>query len=98
MDLSFLHVPFISDMPDLQTGTVTIQLERVMPGDCPRSSSFIVRNARASTVGGGTTTWCIKPDGAFDTSAGTIGAGGLFQYTADLFCVDGENTRVNDTT
>src|SRR5437879_9100811 len=36
-----------------------LQLERVMPGDCPPSSSFIVRNAPASTVGGGTTTWCL---------------------------------------
>ena len=98
MEWSILHVPFSSDMPDLQTGTVTIQLERVMPGDCPPSSSFIVRNAPASTVGGGTTTWCIKPDGAFDASAGTMGGGGLFQYTADLFYVDGGNTRGNDTT
>jgi len=87
-----------SDLPDLETGTITIQLEGVMPGDCPPSSAFIVRNAPASTIGGGTTTWCIDPDGTFDTSAGTMSSGGLFQYTADVFYVDGKNRRGNDTT
>src|SRR5207253_3517248 len=78
---------------------ITIQLERVMPGDCPPSSAFIVRNApKFSQTGDGTTTWCRKPDGAVDASAGTMGGGGLFQYTADLFYVDGGNTRGNDTT
>ena len=99
MEWSILHVPVSSDLPDLQTGTVTIQLERVMPGDCPPSSAFIVRNApKFSLAGDATTIWCIKPDGGFDASAGTMGGGGLFQYTADLFYVDGGNTRGNDTT
>jgi hypothetical protein len=99
MEWSILHVPVSSDMPDLQTGTVPIQLERVMPGDCPPSSAFIVRNApKFSLAGDATTTWCIKPDGAFDTSAGTMSSGGWFQYTPDVAYVDGKNTRANDTT
>src|SRR5438874_10490089 len=99
MEWSILHVPVSSDLPDLQTGTVTIQLERVMPGDCPPSSAFIVRNApKFSLAGDATTIWCIKPDGGFDTSAGTMSSGGWFQYTHDVAYVDGKNTRANDTT
>ena len=50
MEWSILHVPFSSDMPDLQTGTVTIQLERVMPGTARRRppSSFETRPPRRS--------------------------------------------------
>jgi len=96
MEWSILHVPVSSDLPDLDTGTVTIELETVMPGDCPPTSAFIVRNAPAFRDT--TTTWCIKADGSFDTSAGTMSSGGLSQYTPDLFFVVGKNTRANDTT
>jgi hypothetical protein len=47
MEWSILHIPVSSDLPDLDVGTSTIQLENVLPGDCPPSSAFIVRNAPA---------------------------------------------------
>ena len=99
MEWSILHVPISSDLPDLEAGTATIALETVAPGDCPPTSAFIVRQAPVFSPGGtGTTFWCIKPDGSFDASAGTMASGGLFQYTKDLFYVKGANTRGNDTT
>jgi len=96
MEWSILHVPISSDLPDLAAGTTTIQLEAVAPPDCPPTSAFMIRNAPAGETA--TTFWCIKPDGSFDTSAGTMSSGGLFQYTQDLFYVKGANLRGNDTT
>ena len=96
MEWSILHVPISSDLPDLTAGTTTIQLEAVAPPDCPPTSAFMIRNAPAGSTA--TTFWCIKPDGSFDTSAGTMSSGGLVQYTHDLFYIKGANTRGNDTT
>jgi hypothetical protein len=99
MEWSILHEPISSDLPDLETGTATIELRTPAPGECPPTSAFIVPNAPVFSPGGtGTTFWCIKPDGSFDTSAGTMGGGGLSQYTNDVFFVKGGNLRGNDTT
>jgi hypothetical protein len=96
MEWAILHTPVSSDQPDLQNGTTVIQLEAVKAGDCPPTSAYVIKNAPASSVYGGTTTWCIKADGTFDFSAGTMSSGGLFQYTSDVFSVDGMNYRGND--
>jgi hypothetical protein len=75
VEWSILHVPVGSDLPDLQTGTSRLELEAGAAGVCPPASAFAVRNAPASTLEGGSTTWCIRSDGSFDGAASGNGAG-----------------------
>jgi len=97
MEWAILHMPVSSDMPDLITGTSTVQLQAVSGGLCPPTSAFAITNAPATpTEGTGTTTWCIKSDGTFDTSSNTNGSGSLNQVTTDLFVVEATNRRGND--
>ena len=97
MEWSILHTPVSSDLPDLQDGTTTIAIETATTGVCPPSSAFVIRNA--PDLNGAVTTWCLLPDGSFDTSAGVMGSGGLVQFpaTSDIFYVKGTNHRGNDT-
>lgn len=95
MEWSILHTPVSSDLPDLQDGTSQITLETGTGGICPPTSAFVVRNAPASSVEGGTTTWCIKSDGSFDTSA--FQSTGLWnQYTSTVAIIEEDNRRGND--
>ena len=94
MEWSILHVPVSSDLPDLQDGTTQITLEAATGGICPPTSAFVVKNAPASTLEGGMTTWCIKSDGTFDGSAG--GEGTWSQYTRDVAIIEADNRRGND--
>jgi len=96
MEWAVLHTPVSSDLPDLTNGVTTIQLESATTASCPPTSAFVIKNAPASAVEGGVTTWCIKSDGTFDTSASGNGDGVLVQYTADLFYVEADNHRAND--
>ena len=99
LEWSILHVPVSSDLPDLQAGTTAIRLENATTaGGCPPTSAFVVFNAPAFAIGGGgSTTWCIRSDGSFDTSSNTHGDGAWVQYTADVFYVVAHNRRGNDT-
>lgn len=96
MEWSILHVPVSSDLPDLQDGTTQITLEAATGGICPPFSAFVVKNAPASTVEGGTTTWCIKSDGSFDSSSSGNGDGSWFQGTSDVVIIEVDNHRGND--
>lgn len=96
MEWSILHVPVSSDLPDLQDGTTQITLEATTGGICPPDSAFVVKNAPASTVEGGSTTWCIKSDGSFDSSASGNGVGTWNQYTSDIAIIEEDNRRGND--
>jgi hypothetical protein len=82
LDWAILHSPVSSDLPTLEAGTVAIRLEDAA-GRCPRPTSvFIVLNAPASHIQGGTVTWCLTADGAFEESpSGPIFSGSWFQYT-----------------
>jgi len=96
MEWSILHVPVSSDLPDLQDGNSQITLETATAGICPPTSAFVVKNAPASSIEGGMTTWCIKSDGAFDGSASGNGAGFWNQYTSDVAIIEMDNRRGND--
>jgi len=96
MEWSILHVPVSSDLPDLQDGTTQITLEAATGGICPPDSAFVVKNAPASTAEGGITTWCIKSDGSFDSSASGNGIGTWSQYTSDVAIIEADNRRGND--
>ena len=98
MDWSVLHRPVSSDQPTLEAGTDPIRLESSAgTGLCPPTSAYVVRNAPASSAMGGTTTWCIKSDGAFDSSAGFI-AGSWNQYTSTVAIIEvDQGSRLNDS-
>jgi hypothetical protein len=98
MDWSVLHRPVSSDQPTLETGTDPIRLESSAgTGLCPPTSAYVVRHAPASSAMGGTTTWCIKSDGAFDGSAGVF-AGAWQQYTSTVAIIEvDQGSRANDT-
>jgi len=88
MDWSVLHRPFSSEQPTLEAGSDPIRLESSAgTGLCPPTSAYVVRNAPASSVMGGTTTWCIKSDGAFDGSAGVF-LGTWQQYTSTVAIIE----------
>jgi hypothetical protein len=81
LDWAILHNPVSSDQPTLEAETWNIKLENAAgTGFCPPTSAFVVRVAPASSIMGGSTTWCIKSDGAFDTSA-SFQTGRWLQYT-----------------
>ena len=82
LDWAILHSPVSSDVPTLEAGTAAIRLEDAA-GRCPRPTSvFIVLHAPASHIQGGTVTWCLTADGAFEESpSGPTFSGSWFQYT-----------------
>jgi hypothetical protein len=81
MDWAILHNPVSSDMPTLEAETWQITLENSAgTGFCPPTSAYVVRVAPASSIMGGSTTWCIKSDGSLDSSAG-FQSGRWLQYT-----------------
>jgi hypothetical protein len=99
MEWAILHTPVSSDQPDLQTGTsvVRVDVTTFAGGVCPPTSAYVVYNAPAFSIGGGaTTTWCIKSDGTFDTSASGNGSGVWSQYTSSVAIINAENRRGND--
>lgn len=81
LDWAILHTPVSSDLPTLTADTWQIKLENA-PGTglCPPTSAYVVRDAPGSPISGGTT-WCIKSDGAFDSSANPPQLGSWQQYT-----------------
>jgi hypothetical protein len=82
MDWAILHNPVSSDMPTLEADTWPIKLENAAgTGLCPPTSTYVVRDAPASSIMGGSTTWCIKSDGTFDSSAQAAIAGRWDHYT-----------------
>jgi hypothetical protein len=98
MEWSILHTPVSSDQPDLQTGTSFIRVQdATTAGGCPPTSAYVVFDAPAFAISGvGTTTWCIKSDGTFDTSASGNGGGSWLKYTASIAIIEAENRRGND--
>jgi hypothetical protein len=95
MDWAVLHSPVSSDMPTLEAGSGTIRLESAA-GWCPPTSAWVVLGAPASSIMGGTTTWCIKASGEMDSSAGFI-SGRWLQYTDTHAIIEVEQgSRGND--
>jgi hypothetical protein len=97
LDWAILHSPVSSDMPTLEADTFPIKLENAAgTGLCPPTSTFVVRDAPASSIMGGHITWCIKSDGTFDSSAGTY-IGTWQQYTSTHAIIQAEQgSRGND--
>lgn len=97
MEWAILHVPVSSDLPDLLTGTTTIEVQSPPNGAaCPPTSVYMIEKAPAAAPFLTTTTWCLLADGSFDTSAGG-NSGGVSLYTSDIFYVQAESRRGNDT-
>ena len=98
LDWSVLHRPVSADQPTLEAGTDPIRLESSAgTGLCPPTSAYVVRNAPASSVMGGATTWCIKSDGSFDGSAGVF-LGSWNQYTSTVAIIEvDQGPKANDT-
>ena len=97
LDWAILHNPVSSDPPTLEAETWDIKLENAAgTGFCPPTSAFVVRVAPASSIMGGSTTWCIKSDGAFDSSV-NFHTGSWLQYTETHAIIQVEQgSRGND--
>jgi hypothetical protein len=98
MDWAILHNPVSSDLPTLEAGTAAIRLQSASGvGACPPTSAYVVFDAPASKIMGGTTTWCIKSDGTFDGAANSRAVGRWNQYTETHAIIEVEQgSRAND--
>ena len=98
MDWAILHNPVSSDLPTLEAGTAAIRLQSASGvGACPPTSAYVVFDAPASRIMGGTTTWCIKADGTFDGAANSRAVGRWNQYTETHAIIEVEQgSRAND--
>ena len=98
MEWAILHSPVSSDLPDLEAGTISIRVQSAAgSGACPPTSAYVVFDAPASRVMGGTTTWCIRSDGSFENTPPGPTTGSWFQYTDTVAIIEVEQgSKSND--
>jgi hypothetical protein len=76
---------------DLTSGTREVEVAPATPGDCPPTSSVVLRDPEAGAI------WCFREDGAIDESSGAAGDVDVFAPNAtggfDGFHMEGRRAR-----